>query len=456
MRNYIIVLLCPLIILSSFFGACSQKDDILKPYINSSVILRPRNLPTLDSLLVYELWAVQDNGSDSGFVSMGKFTWDYQKYRFYDVDGHVRDSVFVVPNNYFDFDFFMVSVESKDDDRPTEPSGVVLLTADIVDPARNRIQLKFPVSMFGAIGSFLIGTPTDDTINTANENKGIWLCGRSQSSFAYYDTLGVTLDSITKYYIPNDPTAGKPDTIGFNPPPGGVWPIESTLVVASYDTIPIRKINVDWVTRVIPDTNYYLFLTYDIEPLPWYERDSADQILVNVYMPTMENLPDVGKLGWRYNCWVFHKYFPDMGLPKMIPAGVQYQNYLLGHPDWGVLSLGAIDDFNTADLSNLYNDTREVPNFPGEDFLTNLPPGFENINFRMSHLNDTLPGRYGVVVVGLEPRPEVLTSDTTRNFPLFVLSGNLPYLEDGFEEDYLFHNYSQLMPTIDVEVFFHE
>ncbi len=456
MQKRVLFLFAQLLLVLIILISCAQKDDIVKPLLSSSIVLRPQNLPELDSLLAYQLWAVKVGGSDSEFVSLGTFQWDNSLYRFYDLAGRVRDSIFQLPGYYYDFDLFMVSIERKDDAGGFLPSGVIMLTADALDPTRHPIRMTFPISIFDAYGSFMLDSPTDDTVNSENTNKGIWLCDRSESPYAIYDTLGVTLDSFRTFYFANDPLADRLDRIGFSPPPGGVWAVDTFQVVASLDTITVRNIEIDWIERVIPDTNYHLFLTYDIEYLEEYERDSTNQILVNTYQSTMFNMPEVRQFGWRYNLWVFNKYFPSLGFPKMVPSGQQVNNMLLGHPDWGVISLGPIDRFDSADLCNQFNDNREVPNFPGEDFVADLTGEFDRIDFRLSMADDTLPGRYGVVVVGLEPIPIVLETDTSRNFPLFILSGQLPYIEEGYQQSYELHNYTQLMPVVEVGVLFTE
>ncbi|MEE9442890.1 MAG: hypothetical protein V3V99_09515 [candidate division Zixibacteria bacterium] len=459
LKNCLLLLAVCGIILAAF--GCGQKDDVLKPKEFASLTLRPTYLPELDTLYVYELWAVAeaDNG-DLTFSSIksrsdttrSKFLWDNSLYRFRDIDGNAIDSVFEMPGSYYDYDYLAISIENRNDLDLSEPSGTFMLIDDIVDPVSRPIILKFPVSFFGAIGTYITATPTDDFVNFWNEDKGLWLCARSLTQRFNHDTLGVDSVEVVNVAPPVDSDTTALDTIGIIIPDTG-WTITDTTIIFGYDTIPHRRINIEFETAVVPDSNYLLFPFYDIDSI------SAFRGLVQYfnYAASLENLPDVSPFGWRYNAWVFHEYFPeDANLPEMVPFGYKLQGRYVGEPSWRVLPLGAFLRPDSADISNPYIDNREVPNFPGEDFILNLPPGYDAINFRNASDSDATGGFAAAIVVGVEPDPANLTIDETRNFPLFFLSKDIPYRGPVFTNDLILHNYSQFLPVIEVNVSFHE
>jgi len=436
---------------------CGQKDDVVKPQIYASLTLRPQYLPELDTLYVYEIWGLKISEShDSTFTSMGKFTWDSFWYRFVDLNGEYRDSVFELPDPYYSYDRIVVSVENRDDPAPMIPSGVFILSEDVIDPTIRPPVLKFPADLFLATGTFTVASPTDDTINTNNENKGVWLCARSRTQRSNNDTLAVLdVDRIASP-VEDDPDSLRPDTIDVIFPPGG-WEVIDTFVVFSYDTLPHRRINIEWKDTIDFNNNYLLFVDYDIDSLSSDPGRPLGLIPFWNYSVSLENLPDVTPWGWRYNGWVFLEYAPETAdLPDMNPLGYKLQGTVTAEADWKVLPLGSFLRPDSADLENPYIDNREVPNFPGEDFILDLPDGYDELDFRYSSALDTTAGRWGVVMVGVEPDPELLTIDATRNFPVMILSGDLPDAEAGDDPVNLFHNYTQFLPAIDIGINFHD
>ncbi|MEZ5359173.1 MAG: hypothetical protein R3F48_10130 [Candidatus Zixiibacteriota bacterium] len=451
-----------ILLLVAVFG-CSQKDDVLKPQNKASLTLRPSYLPELEAMYTYEFWAFSVDGTDTTFTSLGKFLWDSELYRFRNVDGTLRDSVFELPEAYAEYDYFAVTIENSTDPSPTIPSGAFMLVDEVVDPVSRPIELKFPVDLFSAKGYFFIGTPTDDTTNLANETKGIWLCSQVETQRILHDTLGVVRDSVIATPAPDDdPNANLPDTIGVIFPPGGVWDIIDTVVILRYDTIPHRRIDIQWETVINPDTNYIVFVDYDIDSLSADPTHPLGTILYNDYQNTFEeSMPDISAYGWQYNAWVFHEYYPDAAdIEVGAPFGYQLQRNVTAARGWKVLPLGAFARPDSADMDNQYGDNLEVPNFPGEDFIDNLPAGYDEIDFsRNSFLSradlgniDTSAGEWGAVVVGIQPIPTAqLSVDETRNFPIFIMS---QFLADSTA--YGLQNYTQFLPTIAVEVTFKE
>ncbi len=450
-----IFLIATMVVLLFVVFGCSQKDDVVKPQDKASLTLRPQYLPELEDIYTYEFWAFSVSGADTTFTSLGKFLWDNALYRFRNVDGSVRDSVFELPEAYNLYDYFAITIENASDPSPTVPSGVFIMIDEVVDPATRPVELKYPVDMSATSGSYFVGTPTDDTVNTANENKGVWLCSQVVTSRFNHDTLGVDSFSVQLSGAPDDPDSLVPDTIGIVMQ--SYWDTTYTNVIFGLDTIPHRQITIEYLDTVDPDNNYILFVDYDIDSgwtddaIPVHENLSLGQVLFYTYQNTFgETLPSIEEYGWQYNAWVFHEYF-DEQIPVGIPFGYGLQGDIASEPDWRVVQLGAFQKPDTADFSNLYGDNREVPNFPGEDFILNLPAGYNSFDFTSPGIPDTSGFDWGVVVVGMEPMPSKVTINPEVNFPLFFLSKKL-----STPGDYSFVNYHTLMPSIAIEVDFHE
>ncbi|MCK5125451.1 MAG: hypothetical protein KAR42_04285 [candidate division Zixibacteria bacterium] len=464
-RNVCLLAMLLMLVLAVF--GCTQKDDVLKPQNKATLTLRPTYLPELESIYNYEFWALTiDGNNDSTFTSLGKFNWDNTLYRFMDVSGNAIDNEFELPELYSAYDYFLISIEDAIDAEPAAPSGTFILMDEVVDPVTRPISMKFPSDLFGAQGSFMLATPTDDTLDQTNETKGVWLCSQVQTPRSNHDTLGISGDSILYGSLADtlDGDSLVPDIVGVLYPTDSLWTIINSQVVFGYDTLPHRSINVEWITEVHKDSNFTLSIDYIIDN--GYDDDSnhinifLGEIYYYNYLPTVTSLPDVSQYGWQYNTWIFHEYFPaSANIPQMVPFGYKMQGHLTAMPDWGVIELGAFSVTNgivdSADITNRYGDNREVPNFPGEDFIVNLPAGYDELEFTLEALLDSSSGKFGVVVVGLEPlTTNVAGSD--RNFPLFFLSGDLPTAEqyDPSFNSYTFHNWSQSLPKIDISVTF--
>jgi hypothetical protein len=468
------------------FG-CAQSTDVVQPQINTTITLKPAYLPNLDSIYVYELWMVKvknpgDNfiASNAEFTSLGKFTYNNATARFMDAAGDSAISNSIdLPETWMNYDYIVVSIENKNDLSPSTPSGTFILSDRVVDPKLRPIALKFPVSMFGALGFYFVGTPTDDTtywhfpqgINDSghvvfvrnDENLGLWICSRFRSERPLHDTLAVNDLEVVVVNDQADTTDAKykPDTIGINFPP--YWVVDTTFVVFGLDTLQHRRINIDWIDTVDTNNDYLLFPSYNIDSI----TDSAypyplGNIPYYVYSSPLEGLPDIAPYGWQYNCWVMLEQQTSgdnsgLDLSTVIPFGDGREEDFTGLNSWGILPLGPFTHPDSADLFNPFIDNREVPDFPGNDFVKFSNPAnserYANLNLRRNTLE-----RWGSVLIGMEPDPAKLAVDSTVNFPLFFLSDDLPSASDtaapyGVQ---VFHNWSQFLPVINVTVDMHE
>jgi hypothetical protein len=454
-----------LLILFAFGGAllmafgCSQHDDIMQPQNHASITLRPHNLPSLDTIYAYEMWTLSVDGSDSTFTSLGKFCWDVYNFRMTDLTGNPIDSVYDIPGVWQDHDYIVVTVENRNDLSP-EPSGVIMLIDEVVDPSTRPIRLHFPGDFSLTTGFYFVATPSDDN-DYFDEEKGIWICSRAISPRRLQDTLGILNTILTPTQQADDETRSKYDVDIIGVVEYTV--LDSVMVVIGYDTIRDHtRIEVVWKDTVDTNSDYVLTVNYDT-------AQSVDIEYYN-YAGPIQELPDIEPYGWRYNAWVFHEYFPtDAGLPVIVPFGFERQELFIADSNWRVLPLGAFADPNFPDFSNPYTNNLEVPQFPGEDFLVDAG-ALNKIDLRYDG-NDLTGGEWGSVAIGMEPipNPGKISVDTARNFPLFVLSDFLrsashtiinpndttQHLSD-VDWVHTFHNWNQFLPEIRLAVEFHE
>jgi len=476
----------PLIVCGSLFliFGCTQKDDVNQPLTSSTITLNPDFLPELDSMYVYELWMVkvQKQGDDfiapgAEFISLRKFLWDNSVDRFRDSNGDIISNDIELPESWYNYDYIVLSIENLVDPAPTQPSGVYMLADAVVDPVTRPIVMKYPASMFLAIGSFFVGTPTNDTTYydltpsidslvrvSEEEEKGLWICSRFLTERFLHDTLGV--DSFKNSTFINSDTTRKyePDTINVIWPPDSTWDIIIDTVVYGYDTLQHRRIELEW--EVIYDTVY----DYNLYPYFWVDSQTTVQYPYPLgripyweYSGPLAEAPDIYPYGWRYNAWVMLEQ-PDEGddntgmdLATMIPFGTGEQEAFTGSNSWGVLPLGGFRYPDAPDVSNPYISNREVPQFPGEDFVVNAAQ-FANLNLR--RITDHT---WGYVIVGMEPDPALVDINETCNFPLFILSAEIPqgnadiYRDNDPNNDSpTFHNWTQFLPEISVMVEMHD
>ncbi len=440
------------------FG-CSQHDDVIQPLTRASITLRPHNLPSLDAQYAYELWAVSIDGVDSTFTSMGKFLWDVYDFQLTDLSGNPIDSTFEIPGFWYDQDLLAVTVENIQDPSP-EPSGAIMLVDEIDDPSTRPITLHFPGDFSLSTGFYFVGTPSDDN-DYYNEERGLWICSRSVSQRQMQDTVGVINSFVTKTQQADNENRSKydPDTIGV----ASYTLIENVMVVIGYDTIwDHKRINVVWKDTVDTNNDYLLTVRYDTTRSITHEYYN--------YAGPLDLLPDLQSYGWRYNAWVFHEYPPGAAnLQKMVPFGFERQHLFVADTNWHVLSLGAFFNPAAPDLSNPYTDELEVPQFPGEDFLVGAGD-LADIDLRYDG-EDATGGQWGSVVIGLEPisDPARIVVDTTKNFPVFVLSDFLRSASHFWINPmdttirlsdvswvHTFHNWNQFLPEIRLGVTFHQ
>jgi hypothetical protein len=461
---------------------CTRKDDVVDPLVSSTITLNPKYLPELDTLYAYELWMVkvQNAGDDftsagAEYISLRKFKWDNYLHAFRDLEGNILESEITLPESWFAYDYIVVTVENNPDPNTDTPSGVYMIVDEVVDQEIRPIMMKFPVSTFLTTGFFFVGSPSDDTtywdftVNervrvSENEEKGLWVCSRFWTQRNLHDTLSVDSLQVLRVIDTLD-TIGKwdPDTVDIKwpgDPPDSIFEIIFDSVVFGYDTLQHRRIEVEWEVEVDTLYDYIRFVYYDIDSIttPAYPYPLG-VIEYFEYAGPLEELPNIVPYGWRYNTWVTLDQDSTgsldnfgMDLKPVIPFGDGTLESFTGPNHWGVLPLGAFNDPVAPDISNPYTSNREVPQFPGEDFVTAAAaPRFDNLNLLRVSVMD-----WGYVIIGMEPDPSKVTINAETNFPLFVLSEPLVSGDDPSADNvHTFHNWSQFLPQIEVIVFMH-
>jgi hypothetical protein len=202
----------------------------------------------------------------------------------------------------------------------------------------------------------------------------------------------------------------------------------------NFDTFTIDTFAIDLCTgETIPDQIKYLS-DNDITPPTNLTFTTNVRAVVNLdrFIASHEEITDLSGTKWHYKGWVISPYLAppyqtidcdELGrLTK--PAWLPFtMDYYFDEPDkWPIISTGSFKSFDKADYTpNIYSDNKRVPNFPGEDFIRNLPCGADNYYF--ADKNSPI-AMIGDIFVTLEPD----NFDENTNFPilLFITRHNIP------------------------------
>jgi len=178
MKHSLIYLLLAAVLIGTtiMLTACGQEDNVIKPQLATTITLTPERLPKLQDIYVYELWGATVNGSDTSFTSIFQFDWDPDLFVFRDTAGNAISNSYSLPDTWLDYTHILLSIENRGIPH-SDPSGTYMLIVETgpVNPTNPNFIMEFPVSMFLVTGSWFVGTPTDDTLDTTNEEKGIWV-----------------------------------------------------------------------------------------------------------------------------------------------------------------------------------------------------------------------------------------------------------------------------------------
>ncbi len=181
--------------------------------------------------------------------------------------------------------------------------------------------------------------------------------------------------------------------------------------------------------------------------VPLYFVDSVSKIdTVDNFSPIHnEETHDLTGTNWHYKGWILSPYlappFQPIDCPELgrltPPAWLDFtvfdafsdyfiEAYYSTPLEVPIISTGSFKSFGAGDYTpNIYSDNKRVPNFPGEDFIQNLPCGAESYYFADRLYPNVSTGK---IFVTIEPD----NYDTSTNFPfiLFLSRYTIPSFSD--------------------------
>jgi len=323
-----------------------------------------------------------------------------------------------------------------------EVPGPIMLIDIVTEPSSDLIELRFPLndSLTTTSVAFNMESPSDTSRDSLGEfgvidstdGFGVWFSVYLEGIDSVRDTL--SLDSFM--LVTKEDSTLPPDTFTIY--------LDSIKNDTAYDTTRVFGLDTLWNTIVrfdsVLDTSdiwpYKVMDMSDTGTVFYYTVDSIlETFHYDKFLQFDYGLPDYSAYGWKYKGWIISPEVPVNAVGQITkPAysiNLNSSDSLIPGVEGGLLTTGTFTDITASDESNPYSIGPRVPPFPGEDFLKNLP--FDMSNWR--GLVPEVDGNSGTVFITLEP---INFTDTTTNFPLFVLIAPIPtaqaYLMD-FEFD---------------------
>ena len=412
-----LLILAALVVATTVYWGCSQPADVLVSFSTSEITLNPQLLPANFPGMHYHLWV----SNSQEIVSLGRFAYDSFNKRFLEVNGSLRadSNLFILDGNIFDYAKLFVSVEVDSFPAFLSP-GPIMLIDDVTLPSDISVDLVFPLSdiLWEATARYNMET-TSDSDRIALDGYGIWFASYQQLNDSVRDTL--SLDSF--------------------------W-VDTTWEIFPRDTVIRNLINIsnitsDSITRIFGvDSFSHAVIRFDQS----VQTDSAaagDSILVtdpnfiytigslfafsfDEFTQDSFELTDYSSYGWNYKGWVVSPTVKPLAIGSVtLPAwqpNRPFDSLMPGVCDTcGLLTTGTFNKINQPDNSNPYVAGPRLPQFPGEDFIANLPGGMTIGNW--GGLVPLSNGNSGTVFISLEPTNFV--TDTT-NFPLIPFMSDVP------------------------------
>ncbi len=414
-----LLIMAALVVATTVYWGCSQPADVLAPFSTSEVTLNPQVLPANFPGMHYELWVA--NSQDT--VSLGKFAYDNFNKKFLESNGSLRadSNLFTLDGNIYEFSKLFVSVEEDNDPAPLSP-GPIMLIDDVTLPSELSVDLVFPLSdiLWEATARYNMET-TSDSDRVALDGYGIW--------FSSYQRL---VDSVR-------------DTFSLD----SFW-VDTTYPIFLTDTIIRNLIGISNITsgdttRIFGVDSFNHAIIRFFQDVQTDSADAGDSILVTIpnFIYTIGSLfafnfdeftqdsfalPDYDSLGWNYKGWVVSPTVAPSAVGGVtLPAWRPNSAFdsLMPGINGGLLTTGTFSKITKPDNSNPYVAGPRLPQFPGEDFILNLPGGMVPISEggMWGGLVPLSNGNSGTVFISLEPTNFV--TDTT-NFPLIAFMGDIP------------------------------
>jgi hypothetical protein len=421
---------------ATFYFSCTQPDDILTPVsrtdvylggINepgSNAALRVQNLPTNPEGMIYELWVA--NQQDT--LSLGKFGYHQTSLTFRDENGNERpdSNYFVLEGDIFDYSHLFVSIETNPDDLPLTP-GPIMLIDNVTEPSSDLIELRFPLndSLTTTAVAFNMETPSD-SIRDSLDGFGIWFSVYLEGIDSVRDTL--SLDSFT--LITKQDSTLEPDTFTTYLTDIVNDTAYDTARIFGLDTMLNTIVRFDSVLETDTIWPYTVMDMSDTGTVFYYTvGDSLETFYYDKFLQFDYALPNYSAYGWKYKGWVVSPEVDTGAVGKITlpayPVNTNPSDSLIPGVEGGLLTTGTFTEIAEPDSDNPYSVGPRVPPFPGEDFLVNLPGGLTVPPWE--GLVPEATGNSGTVFITLEP---VNFTDTTTNFPLFVLCAPIPTAQE--------------------------
>jgi len=419
-----LLILAALVTATTVYWGCSQPSDVLAPFSTSLVTLSPQLLPANFPGMHYQLWVADSLDT----VSLGRFAYDDFDKRFLELNGSLRadSNLFTLDGNIYKYSKLFVSIEEDNDPMPSSP-GAIMLIDDITVPSDISVDLVFPLSdiLWEATVRYNMET-TSDSDRFALDGYGIWFASYQELNDSIRDTL-----SLDSFWVDTTYEIFQRDTIIRNL-------INIFRDSTKCDTCPFISKDTTRIFGVDSFSHAVIRFFQDVQ------TDSAaagDSILVTDpnYIYTIGSLlafnfdnftqdsfalPDYTTYGWNYKGWVVSPTVaPSAVGSATLPAWQPNSPFdsLMPGINGGLLTTGTFIKINQPDNSNPFVAGPRLPQFPGEDFIANLPGGMTTGNW--GGLVPFSNGNSGTIFISLEPKNFV--TDTT-NFPLVAFMGDVP------------------------------
>ena len=438
----------------AFILGCDQPADVVTPNSSTNITLNPERLPNNPAGTVYELWVA----NDSDTLSLGRFGYNYVNRNFLTEAGVDRtdENRFFLDDGINKYTHIIVSVEPTSGDDLTSPASIMLIDFT----TSPTINLVTPIidSVWAATIRYNMKS-TSDGLGTANDGKSVWFCNYRTTVATLHDTTALSwsldsaalvdslMDSLFYQVIDTVIDGGTGDTtfviVIDTVIDGGTGDttfvnVLDTLYTLLSDTIPVfvdyyadsvlevlgadsTGVGIDSVYRnIIVYTVTDSIVTYNYYPTTLnlnFTTDSSSYLEERFSQDDFE-LPNLQEYGWKYKGWVVSDEIPAAAMGNITLPAWTFLNPVLTHYSGGLLTTGKFYDISTVDPENPYVDTTfrnpaRIPQYPGEDFLINLPAGLGTMPY--------LANGNGHVFVTLEPE----FYDDTTNFPLFAFIGDI-------------------------------
>lgn len=432
-------LLVPILVVTvtALWWGCTQPEDILVDKSITVVHLQAERLPTTPPGMTYQLWAADtmihdDDLGDSlyGSEPMDEpFIYRFEENSFHEVDGTARpdSNRFLFAGDILSYQWIFMTVQLSDGSGPVP--GPVMLIDTVTPTDYSELNLVFPFSdsLWFTAMEFNMETPSDGR-DPSTDGAAIWFSTYAERTYTVQDTTELSSWEITTNYYDTFNTPGECITSIVN-----IFDTVSSIEekVYGFDTVSWQAMRFSTEVVTVCDSGQGHLLKTSVELI--YETGTLDSGRYDDFTQVAIDLPDLRRMGWKYQGWVISSVIKDLGVGIGVitpPAWVGFNRHdtAIHAVDGELLSTGLFHSLYLPDEENLYvDDPVRVPPWPGEDFLKNLPGGQD---VEVNLVNDEVIT--GSVFIAMHPANAL--TDTT-NFPLIIQLRDLPWDRFDVEDD---------------------